>query len=292
MGSIILFVACFLFVIIVLFSLLTYAFFWYEAANGPHVEHLKRISDGKVGRLVLRGICSSVTSSVMVLLLNVFLFSRAIRKPNRGAHSSALPPVVFIHGLYHNATAWVFYRRWMRRHGVTDVHSFQYNSMKYVLEDLLDQLDVFMNRILAEQKAESVIIVGHSLGGLIGRAYLNRVADRSLVSALVTLGTPHQGSKLSVLGIGRLARSLEFKGPMIRDVESGFAASCRVPRLAFYSPVDNMVLPNDALRTDDPGWAFIETKGMSHVSMLYSKTLADQAAEFLKRVCPPAAPRA
>lgn len=284
MGSVILAIACIFLSFVLLFCLTSYGFFWYETANGPHYEYLVRISNGRVKRFMMRGILSGLVSFPMTVLLYPLGYFRRLWKTDLTAPTPA-PPVIFIHGLYHNASAWVFFRLWMKRAGFTDLHAFQYGSLGSSFDGLLERLDAFVKELLNQRGTKSVILICHSLGGLLGRAYLNRAPKDFKISALVTLGTPYQGSKLAVLGVGRLAQSLAFRGPLVQGIESQTVESTDIPRLAFYSPLDNMVLPNEALRTSAPGWVFFETKGMSHVAMLFSKDLADRTAEFLRTSC-------
>jgi pimeloyl-ACP methyl ester carboxylesterase len=67
------------------------------------------------------------------------------------------------------------------------------------LESSVDELEQVVAFSKAEYKSESVILVGHSRGGLLCRAYLRRHRDDPDVAALVTIGTPHKGSRVAIL---------------------------------------------------------------------------------------------
>jgi len=63
---------------------------------------------------------------------------------------------------------------------------------------ILKKLDTTVRRALGETGAAKVVLVGHSLGGVIGRLYLSPrpfrghvYAGRDVVRCLVTLGSPH-----------------------------------------------------------------------------------------------------
>ncbi len=47
------------------------------------------------------------------------------------------------------------------------------------------------------QNADRVNLVGHSMGGLIGRAYLENTMSQNRLQKLLTVGSPHQGSNLA-----------------------------------------------------------------------------------------------
>lgn len=261
------------------FSFLTYAFFWYEAANGPHRARLAQISRGRIRRLVARGILSSAISIVPVILLYPFGYRRMFSNPPEDAQCP-LPPVILVHGLYHNSSAWMYYRFRLRRAGYKNIYTLNYNSFRRSFHEILVQLDELVSSVSGRFPERPIMMIGHSLGGLLCRAYCHR-PKVVRVGAVITLGTPHQGSKLAVLGIGRLVQGIVYRGPLIAEMEQRPEPS-EIPRLALHSPLDNMVLPNEALHAAVPGWEHRETSPVSHVAMLFHKCTASDILDYLR----------
>jgi triacylglycerol esterase/lipase EstA (alpha/beta hydrolase family) len=90
-----------------------------------------------------------------------------------------------------------------------------------------------------------VILVGHSMGGLVARAYLQRHGE-SRVAGLVTLGTPHQGSRLAHIGYGENARQMRPGSPWLQALASPAPV---VDTVVIYSPHDNFVMPQSQTAT-------------------------------------------
>jgi triacylglycerol lipase len=266
------------------FALLTYGFFWYETANGPHLVRLRELSSqGRVGRLLLRGIVTSFGSQWLVVACYPLALWRDLWRPRASARSPT-PPVLLVHGLYHNASAWVLYRWWLKRAGFTNVYAMSYNSLKYSFDDLAQRLDQWVAEVMANHPPEQkAFMIGHSLGGLLIRAHLTKPEAAQKIAAIATLGTPHCGSKLAALGIGKLAQSLIYHGALSRRLEQA-PQPAGVARLALASPVDNLVLPQDALVTTQPGWIQEETPPVSHVAMLFHRPTARRVLAFFKQV--------
>jgi len=265
-----------------MFSFLTYAFFWYETANGPHHARLREISRGRIGRLLLKGIASSCAGAVLVILFyplgHMQRFRTAAPDPE-----SPFPPVILVHGLYHNSSAWILYRLWLHRAGFRNVFVLDYNSFRCSFHDILERLDRLARDVASRFEGKPIVMVGHSLGGLVCRAYSER-CDEVSIGAVVTIGTPHHGSKLAVLGIGRLAQSLAYRGPLIAELEREPGRRA-IPALAIYSPLDNMVLPNEALHPSGSHWESRECPPMSHVAMLFHSGSARVVIDHLMRAC-------
>ncbi|HEU6437631.1 MAG TPA: alpha/beta fold hydrolase [Nitratidesulfovibrio sp.] len=195
----------------------------------------------------------------------------------------ALPPVLLVHGLYHNVTAWTLYRRWLTAAGFTRVYCHGYSSWRTDFGLLVDELDEAVRDLVAAHPGERPLLMGHSLGGLLIRGWLAEAANQHLVAGAVTLGTPHQGSCLARLGAGRLARSLAFRGALIRNLEAS-EAPAEIPCVALYSPIDNMVVPQEGLHVTTPGWTLRASPAVSHIWMLWDKGTARLAIESLRQL--------
>ncbi|WP_231038992.1 esterase/lipase family protein [Nitratidesulfovibrio oxamicus] len=257
--------------------------------------------------LVARGVAYSVAGVALAMVLYPFgpWFRRRCRPcpfprraaPQVGNHDGSpcagrapvaapcpkLPPVLLIHGLYHNVTAWTLYRRWLMQAGFTRVYCHGYSSWHTEFGLLVDELDETVRDLLAAYPDERPLLMGHSLGGLLIRGWLADSANQQLVAGAVTLGTPHQGSTLARLGAGRLARSLAFRGALIRELEATEAPS-DVPCVALYSPIDNMVVPQEGLHVTTPGWTLRASPAVSHIWMLWDRNTARLAIESLREL--------
>lgn len=262
---------------------LTYAFFWVEIAGSPYRMRLQEISRGRVGRLLLGAMLSSVLSLLMVVVCFPLQFWNGLWRPHQRTRGESAP-VFLVHGLYHNASAWVLYRWWLKRAGFTNMYCWSYNSFGPSFDQIRKDFQVWVDTIMDEHHPrQKAIMMGHSLGGLIIRAYLGGSGAAHRVTAAVTLGTPHQGSKLAALGFSRLARSLVYQGALIQELEQDVLPE-DVGRLAVLTSTDNMVLPPEALRSTQYGWQYWETSPISHVALLYHWPTAKKVTEYLKTI--------
>lgn len=261
-------------------SLLTFAFFWYETANSAHRQYLENLSNGRPGRLLMKGILSSYFSLLLTVALYPSVLFRRLRQPGI-APDSVSPPIILVHGLYHNPSAWTLFRRRLTAAGFANIYLFGYSSWNQNFPDLVKKLEDLIARVEERFPDRPPILIGHSLGGLLARACVQSPGESSHLSGVITLGTPHQGSKLAALGVGKLAKSLIYRGPLIKELEQG-APRADTPCVALYSPVDNMVLPNHSLQIAMAGWIHQETAPVSHVAMLYHKRTAELTIDYLK----------
>lgn len=104
-------------------------------------------------------------------------------------------PVVLIHGLFGNASNFLFLRRVLAVRGVSNVHSFSYLPGLDVA-GVAHRLQTTIEGICAATGSAHVDVVGHSLGGLVAR-YLTELPAGRRIRRLVTLGTPHFTPRLA-----------------------------------------------------------------------------------------------
>lgn len=269
-------------ILLILFFLgpvITYTWFWYETVNTPHDERLRELFKGSRLRWMAAGICQASLSQILVVLSYPWGLWQNLRFPEPD-RTCTLPTLILVHGLYHNRSAWVLYRLWLRRAGFKNIYAIQYSSWNTCFEDVLGRVEKLVDQLAQRFPERQAVLIGHSLGGLLCRAYVDYLGKSERIAAVITLGTPHQGSKLALLGVGKLARDLSFRGPVILELE-GRSSNSSIPHLAIYSPLDNMVLPASALKPPQPGWEWRESLPVSHVGMLFHRPTAMQVADYL-----------
>ncbi len=260
----------------VLVTGITYTLFCYELANQPHPFFAKACQDSP-GTCLGRGLITSFTSQIILGL--TYPLGLCIRTRPRTAPRPGQPVVVCLHGLYHNASAFLGLWPVLRRAGFRNILYLPYSSFARDFETTTQNLLARLRQ--AAPPDSPLLFVGHSLGGLFTRRLLAEpdIAGRTL--AAVTLGSPHQGSKLAALAIGRLGRQLMPARGLPAALDA-LPDPPGLPLLALVSPVDNMVLPLSGLEIHRPGWVMEIVPPMSHVSMLYHPAATRRVADFLR----------
>ena len=184
-------------------------------------------------------------------------------------------PVLLVHGYGCSRAAWWWLRRRLEAAGwavVTINLEPLYTSIDNYVEPLARRID----EVLAQSGATQLILVGHSMGGLVARAYLCR-HGAARVRLLVTLGTPHGGSELARFGLGESARQM-------RPGSAWLAALGAPPvdTLTVFSVHDNYVLPPDGLEL--PGAQRDTLERLGHLAMLFSPRVAEVLLKRLSAV--------
>jgi len=255
----------------------TYVLFYYESANGSHLEVLR--SRGSVPIMIFRGFLWSLYSHLLVLLTTATALHRNYYSLPPGPADRT--PIIFVHGLYHNHTAWYLYLRWFRRWGWSHMKAINLRGKFRSIHEFARVLAEEVEKVMADSQSEQVDLVGQSMGGLVIRSYLAEGSSRANIRRVVTLGSPHGGTKLAVFGLGQGAKEMVPGSAFLESLNPGVQIPEGGRFYAIYTIVDNMVLPNESTKLTWDGVKNLETRIVNHVGLAYCKHTARLVKECL-----------
>lgn len=178
-------------------------------------------------------------------------------------------PLLLVHGYSCSRGVWWLARRRLEQAGHT-VATVSLAPPYTNIGKLVPQLGERIETVCQATGADRVVLVAHSMGGLVCRSYLARHgSDR--VERLITISSPHSGSELARLGIGKNAREMEPGSLWLKDLGQ---AGLPVPAVAIRTPHDNFVMPQDNQRL--PGASDVELAGIGHLAVLFARRTASE----------------
>jgi triacylglycerol esterase/lipase EstA (alpha/beta hydrolase family) len=191
----------------------------------------------------------------------LMLYGLLMRDP---APAPVETPVLLVHGVLCNAGVWVRLARYLRKRGVTGLYSLSYGPPLASIETFAEQLARKIDAIMAATGAPRVIIIAHSMGGLVARAHL-REHGTGRIAGIVTIGSPHHGSMLAWFFPGRSLAQMRPGNAWLAQLN----AERLDPALRFvsvWSWHDSMVAPQTS--SELPGAVDIALAGIGHNALL------------------------
>jgi triacylglycerol lipase len=169
--------------------------------------------------------------------------------------AASATPVLLVHGIVDNRSIFALLARALRRRGFGVVHAVNFSVLTTLTGDIrvaARELGHHVERLCASTGSDRVHIVGHSLGGLISRYYVQRLGGDARVGTLVTLGTPHRGSAIAhLLPPTPVCRQLRPGSDLVRELDEP-APGCRTRFLAVWSRQDQLIIPQRSARLEHP----------------------------------------
>ncbi|MEL6339803.1 MAG: hypothetical protein AAFQ65_07835, partial [Myxococcota bacterium] len=201
------------------------------------------------------------------------LFGRGLRD---GYDPAGGPPIVFIHGYMMNrACFFVLYWR-LRRMGYRNLYALNLRPLIGALSGQAEGLERLLRMVASGAPNRPLYLIGHSQGGLLLRWVAGGVGHGLNIGKIITLGSPHHGTRIAHLGIGANARDLEPGSASL----TGLPEKLEAPLVAFYSDLDQIILPAESAKFGDENRFFSET---GHFALLYR---APVFASILKELPP------
>ncbi|MFD3543246.1 esterase/lipase family protein [Streptomyces sp. NPDC058662] len=185
------------------------------------------------------------------------------------------PPVLLLHGFTDNRSAFVLLRRALAVDGGRHVETYNYSPFARDLRAVARHLARRVEDLCERSGQERVELVGHSLGGLVGRYYVQRLGGDARVRTLVTLGTPHGGTPIApFLDAHPLVRQMRPDSDVLAELAEP-APGCATRCVAFWSEFDALMSPPETARIEHPDLRAenIQVMGVGHLALAAHPTV-------------------
>jgi len=199
--------------------------------------------------------------------LHIFL----LRQPWTVAPPATLPatgaaaraPVVLVHGYLCNHRIWDDIASDLRAQGHT-VLAVNLEPLFTSIDNYADTVEAAVQDLCQHTGATRVALVGHSMGGLAIRAWM-RAKGTHRVARVLTLGTPHAGTKIASGTHTPNGRQMLWQSPWLAALSASESDATRSLIRIAVTPQDNIVFPQRAQIL--PGLEATVFKGLGHLQM-------------------------
>jgi len=210
--------------------------------------------------------------ALLVLFVTAFPFEAWLKLRNPDLMDDPKHvPVLLIHGFFCNGAYWLPMKRYLQKQGLTHIFTLNLEPVFADINQFAQQVAEKVSEIRAITGAEKVILVGHSMGGLVSRAYLYQLGGHAFVEKLITLGSPHQGTVLANLIGGMNVKQMRPHNAWLEALAQLETQQTTVPTTCIYSYHDNFIAPQESARLEYA--KNIPLASIGHIEMTFSKRL-------------------
>lgn len=221
-------------------------------------------------RMLLKESAATILAFTVLIPLSFVLAPRL-----KGSNQPTV--VLMVHGFMSNSGIWWWLTWRLRRRGIRGIDSLNLSPVFGTIEQYVRQLDQRVAKLKA-QGATNILLVGHSMGGLVCRSWLQEQADESrnddaLQCQLLTLCTPWQGTRITGYLPWKNLAQLAYQNASVLP-HSGLPG---VPALSLYSAHDNVVIPYTSGQHQCIESS--ELSGLGHLSVLFETRVLGEIIE-------------
>jgi triacylglycerol lipase len=186
-------------------------------------------------------------------------------------------PVLLLHGLFQNRAVWFLMKQRLEQCGFPVVTM---NLPPFeMVETLGRKIAETVEETLVTYDAEQIDIVGHSMGGLLARYYIEFMDGDKRVNHCIMLGTPNAGSKLAPFALSPLGRDLMPGSDFLTELNAA-PLSEKVSYVTIYSHHDNLVIPAESAELT--GAEAIEIEWLGHNSLIFHRESIEATIDALR----------
>ncbi|MFB9241969.1 alpha/beta fold hydrolase [Massilia antarctica] len=223
------------------------------------------------------------------MLQSSWFMAHAVARQRIHAASTA-PPVLLLHGYGCNSGYWAHLARHLDAARISHA-SLDLEPMLAGIDDFVPLVRRGVEALCQATGAGRVIIVAHSMGGLVARAYL-RDHGSARVAHVFTLGTPHHGTVLAGKGVGLNASQMQRQGggdapesAWLRALGASESAATRALITSLYTHHDNIVAPQTSSVLE--GARNIAFGGVGHVALCRNRRVLARLMDELAKLSTP-----
>ena len=190
--------------------------------------------------------------------------------------------VVFVHGFFCNRGLWTPWLKRLQDRG----HAFVAVNLEPIfcsIDDYAMHIEDAVQRI-TQATGQPPLVVCHSMGGLVVRAWLKLMKSESRVHHVVTIGTPHKGTWLARFGHGHNGRQMRLLSDWQMQLDHEMPADRHALFTCWYSNCDNIVFP--ASTATLPGAHNRLIRGAAHVQLAFVPQVMQATLALLDKACP------
>ncbi len=189
--------------------------------------------------------------------------------------------VLLIHGYCRDQSDWFLMRRHLRKTGLP-IYSINLKPNLAPIQLIAStSLPKKIARIKQETNCKKIILVGHSMGGLVATYYSEFLDEHNLISAVITLGTPFYGTRVAIAGFGPNSRQMCPGTKFLEELRHQLSKSEK-QYFQIATQLDNLVFPwTSALLENTPESHKCLLSYEAHLCLLHNQEVAKQLRDWL-----------
>lgn len=182
-------------------------------------------------------------------------------------------PILFIHGYLHHSSAGIYIRHRLKKAGLGPFFSINLGSPSYGIEDYVEKIRKKSELIEKITGHKDLILIGHSMGGLIALSFAQKSEKNTHV---ITLASPLAGTYFAYAGIGKSAQQMRYKSSFFKTLKPK-KFTC------IFSENDYVIIPKKSCKPNHLVADIYTIPDAGHVGLLYNDKAADYICLDIKK---------
>lgn len=102
--------------------------------------------------------------------------------------------IITINGINGSIKTMIPFHYYIKRYTPYNISSFECSTQKNKLSDIIINLNNYINEIIKNKEDESIILIGHSYGGIVAK----KIKHKN-IKHIITISSPHHGAYMAYI---------------------------------------------------------------------------------------------
>ena len=174
----------------------------------------------------------------------------------------------------------MYLKKRLQKDGWNNVYTWSYIPPFKNIPYYAGQLESKVSDILAGTSQAKIILICHSMGGLLARYYISHLKGKSYVEKLITIGTPHKGTRLWSFTYSPCGADMRPGSNFLKNLG---VIPATIKTLSIFSSFDEIILPYQNSQLKGKNILNKEFDNLGHMRLVFSAQVYEEVQSFLSK---------
>lgn len=190
-------------------------------------------------------------------------------------------PILLVHGYIHDSSAWIYIRWQLLRKGFAPIYLMNLRPPFLSINEYVKQVEARTAQIANETGRQDLILIGHSMGGIVSSLYALHVAKPGTVTDVITIASPLAGTYVARMAIGPDAREMERNSHLLKNLPEEIRKTHKIRFFQIATKTDELVIPFTSEIVEGSPERHFLVNDIGHASLLYSPRVSRKIISWL-----------
>ncbi|NGX58307.1 MAG: hypothetical protein K940chlam3_01212 [Chlamydiae bacterium] len=192
-------------------------------------------------------------------------------------------PIILVHGYLNTNSGWTAFRRAFQKAHLGPVYVPRLKASAQDVRYSAQQIARVIEVVREETGFDQVILVGHSLGGIICAYCVQHLAPEGSVKAVISIAAPLRGTKTAAIGLGKAAHQMRCNCRFLKYLTAQMRYHPKSTYYCLGSSSDQMIRPyqNAFYKDPDDLIHFRLYNDIGHQTFLYDEDVINDVISMI-----------